>query len=117
MKQSQSMYIQAVLPSDLTRNGLIRYFKDLLVFFSQRPFYTTYVTQPSANDPCPTKILSSPKFCPFFKDVIGVIDGTHIHVAPPAHLRGPFQNHKARVSQNALFTCSFNMLFNYVLAG
>jgi DDE superfamily endonuclease len=94
----------------------------MLFFFSSPPFYTTYVHQPTAEDPCPHKIQSDTKFYPFFKDTVGAIDGSHIsssHISSvlPAENCGSFRNRKGGVSQNCLFTCSFDMLFNYVLTG
>jgi hypothetical protein len=74
----------------LTTNLTIRQEQVFQRFFSQSPFYTTYVTQPSATDPCPREIRLNKKYYPFFKDMIGVIDSSHIHVAPPTNLRGPF---------------------------
>lgn len=73
--------------------------------------------QPTANDPCAYKIQSDTRFYPFFKDAIGAIDGSHIHTAPPAEFRDSYRNRKGAVTQNCLFTCSFDMHFNYVLTG
>ena len=49
--------------------------------------------------------------------MIGALDGSHIHAAPPAKYRGAFQNRKGFVSQNCLFACSFNLQFTYSLTG
>jgi hypothetical protein len=49
---------------------------------SSRPFYTTFVTPLDAS--IPSKIQSNPKFWPYFKDVIGAVDGCHIPISPPA---------------------------------
>ena len=85
--------------------------------FSSPPFYTTYVKLPTANDPCPPEIRHNPKFWPFFKDALGALDGSHIHIAPPASLRWWYRNRKGFLSQNCLFACSFGMRFVYSLCG
>ena len=52
------------------------------ILFSQ-PFYTAFVTPLNAS--IPSKIQSDPKFWPYFKDVIGAVDGCHIPISPPSH--------------------------------
>ena len=37
-----------------------------------------YVQLPDTTSPIPDEILSNPKFYPYFKDALGVIDGTYI---------------------------------------
>ena len=51
----------------------------MLVYFSSEPFYTDNVHMPHNHDPVPPEILENPKFYLFFKDALGVIDGTHIN--------------------------------------
>ena len=51
--------------------------------FSSPPFYTKYVHMPD-DDWIHTKICTNPHFWPFLKGAIGALDGSHIHVAPPA---------------------------------
>ena len=55
----------------------------MLEIFSSPPFYATYVRLPTAEDPTPPEIHNNPKFWPFFKNALGAIDGSHIHLAPP----------------------------------
>ncbi|KIK15207.1 hypothetical protein PISMIDRAFT_44108, partial [Pisolithus microcarpus 441] len=58
------------------------YFKKLLFIFSDQPFYSTYMHFPT-NGSIHPKIQSSPKFWPYFWNMIGAIDGCHIPVSPP----------------------------------
>jgi hypothetical protein len=54
---------------------------------------------------------------PFFQGCLGAIDGSHIHLSPPAFLQSLYRNQKGFLSQNCLFICNFNMLFTYILTG
>jgi hypothetical protein len=89
----------------------------MLNIFSSSPFYTKHVHLPTARDPVPSRIRQNPKFWPFFKDVLGALDGSHIHSAPPASERASNRNRKGFVSQNCLFGCSFDLRFVYALTG
>src|ERR1700730_11732753 len=55
----------------------------MIFIFSSPPFYTAYVHLPTADDPVPSPIHNNPKFWPFFNGALAVIDGSHIHCAPP----------------------------------
>src|SRR6267154_4734766 len=87
----------------------------MLDIFSSPPFYSKYVKLP--DDSVPPKIRQNPKFWPFFKDAIGAIDGSHIHVSPPAFQCSAYHNCKGLISQNCLFACDFDMNFTYALTG
>jgi hypothetical protein len=87
----------------------------MLVVFSSPPFYTTYVSLPPNSTP--RRIRENPKFFPFFKNALGALDGSHIHLAPPAAERAANRNRKGFVSQNCLFGCSFDLQFIYSLTG
>jgi hypothetical protein len=89
----------------------------MLFIFSSAPFYTEYVHLPTADDSVPSHICNNPKFPLFFKDALAVIDGSHIHSAPPASERAFYRNHKGFLSQNCLFACSFNLKFVSSLTG
>ena len=69
------------------------------------------------DDEIHTKIRTNPRFWPFLKGAIGALDGSHIHVAPPAQQRELYRNRKGFVSQNCLFACNFDLLFTYALTG
>jgi DDE superfamily endonuclease len=88
----------------------------MVMVFSSPPFYTTFVHLPNEND-CPPEIRNNSKFWPFFKDVLGALDGSHIHCSPPAHICGLCRNRKGFISQNCLFASSFDMQFTYSLCG
>ena len=96
---------------------LFSYFQRILFILSSPLFYTKYVRLPKANDPVPLKICQNAKFWPFFKDAIGVTDGSHIHSSPPAVDRSASRNCKGYFSQNCFFACSFDLLFVYALTG
>ena len=89
----------------------------MVVIFSSPPFYTTHVQLPTAGSDVPPQIRHNPKFWPFFKDCLGAIDGSHIHLAPPAAARPSYRNRKGFVSQNCLFISSFSLRFLYALTG
>jgi hypothetical protein len=89
----------------------------MLFIFSSPPFYSKYVQLAVANDPASSKIRNNPKFWPFFKDALGAIDGSHIPCSCPARERGAYRNRKGFISQNCLFTCSFDLLFTYTYTG
>jgi hypothetical protein len=57
------------------------------------------------------------KFWPYFKGVIGAIDGSHVRV--PAPIEG-IVNHTCLhgyTSQNVLAVCDFDMRFTFMVAG
>ena len=53
----------------------------------------------------------------FSQGCLGAIDGSHIHLSPPAALQSAYRNRKGFLSQNCLFICNFNMVFTYILTG
>lgn len=66
----------------------------------------------------PSSVLRfNPKFWPFFKDVIGAIDGTHIHCCPSLAERAAARNRKGFLSQNCLACCSLDLIFQYFVSG
>lgn len=85
--------------------------------FSSAPFYTKYIQQPLSSFSVAQYLEGNPKLYPFFKDAIGAIDGSHIAAAPPSSLRVACRNRKGQLSQNCLFSCSFDMRFTYALTG
>lgn len=76
-----------------------------------------YLRLPTEHSPISNKILSDPKFYPFFKDAKAAIDGTHIPAHPPSWARAACRDRSGEVSQNVLSACTFDMQFCYVLAG
>jgi hypothetical protein len=53
----------------------------------------------------------------YFKNCIGAIDGTHIPASVKEIYSSRFRNRKGFLSQNVLAASSFDMCFQYVLAG
>ena len=79
-------------------------------------FARTLLVQPTGNT-VPDEIRYSDKYFPYFINCVGALDGTHI----PAMIKGihelPFINRKKYMSQNCLIACSFDLQFQYALAG
>ena len=94
-----------------------RYFVKMLIFFSSPPFYTQYIHLPPIDTPTPSIILNNPKYYPFFKDVLGAIDGTHINCSAYAEMRQAARDRKGGVTQNCLAICGFDMIFYYIFSG
>ena len=69
------------------------------------------------SDQIPLEIVRNPIFYPYFKDVIGAIDGTHIKAHVAADSVAPFRNKKGDISQNVMAACTFDMYFCFVLPG
>ena len=80
------------------------------------PFYNHYVKLP-AKEQTPPEIRNNSKLYPFFKDCRGAIDGTHIDIFVPDDAIPRYRNRKGGLSQNVLATCTFDLLFSYVLPG
>ena len=57
----------------------------------------------------PEEIYDNDLYFPYFQNVIGAIDGTHV----PAYIKGEevesFRNRKGMVTQNCLIACGFDM--------
>ena len=79
--------------------------------------YCAYVKLPTWNTRPHESILNDKDLYPYFKDCIGMIDGTHIPAFVPEDKRAPFHNRKGEISQNVLAACSFDFKFVYVLSG
>lgn len=79
-------------------------------------FAKTVIVQPTGML-VPREISSNPKFYPYFKDAVGAIDGTHIPAQVDAAHQVAFRDRNGNISQNCLAACSFDLQFQYVLAG
>jgi hypothetical protein len=84
---------------------------------SGQQFYTTYVRLPSVDDPPPDAIRNNPKWWPYFRHVLGAIDGTHINCTPSAQELHMAWNRKGGVTQNCLAVVSFGMRFLFFTGG
>lgn len=94
----------------------IRHFYRLLHFITSKPFYQRYVKLPPP-DCTPPEIQSNPKLYPFFKDVLGAIDGTHISAFVADADLPRFRNRKGEVTQNVLVACTMDGRIAFVLSG
>ncbi|KAL8513905.1 hypothetical protein ACS0TY_013141 [Phlomoides rotata] len=75
-----------------------------------------YITQPDFVN-TPQRVVNSHDFYPYFKDVIGAMDGSLIPAWVLENQQVRFRSRKGTVSQNVLAICDFNLLFTYVYAG
>lgn len=57
------------------------------------------------------------RFYLFFKDRVEEIDRTHVHVEVPSKDAPRYCGHKGYPTINALVTCTFDLMFTYVLSG
>lgn len=96
---------------------LIRHFRIILNILSDERFYNKYVHLPNVNDPVPEAIQNNPKWWPFFQNVLGAIDGTHINCTPSAQDVHSARNRKGGVTQNCLAVVSFQMRFLLFISG
>ncbi|RVX08681.1 Protein ALP1-like [Vitis vinifera] len=65
----------------------------------------------------PDKIRNDDQYWPYFKNCIGVIDGTHIPVVVPRDRKIPYIGRKGVTTQNVMAVCDFNMCFTFAWAG
>jgi len=66
---------------------------------------------------CPYEVQRNPKFYPFFKDVLGAMDGTYIAADIRKSQVAAYRNWKGQVRQNVFPTCTFRMYLCYRLSG
>jgi hypothetical protein len=91
------------------------YMNNVIEAILRPTFYGKYVQLPSIA--VPSEIKDNPKYFPFFQNVLAAIDGSHINATPASGDRARYHNHKGLVSQNILFSCTFDMRFCHVLSG
>jgi hypothetical protein len=96
-----------------------RYFNRVLDALDQ--ISSEYITLPTsaATLAVPAEITTNPKFYPYFKDCIGAIDGSLIPVSIRENEAsvGAYRCRKGFLAQNVLAVCSFDLTFQYILAG
>ncbi|RZB80673.1 hypothetical protein D0Y65_030390, partial [Glycine soja] len=63
------------------------------------------------------EILKDVRYRPYFRDCIGVIDGTHIRVCVSSILQGVYIGQKGYTTTNVMVVCDFSMCFTFVWAG
>lgn len=76
-----------------------------------------YVVLPSKDRPLDARIQSSRKYYPYFKDVAGALDGTHIYAFLPSAQATPYRNRKNTLTQNVLGVCTLDLQFCFVYPG
>lgn len=75
------------------------------------------IIRPPDPNVIPPEIRNNRKHYPWFKDCIGVIDGTHIAAHAPASKRTAYRGRKVALAQNVLAACSFDLKFTFVYPG
>ncbi|TVU51140.1 hypothetical protein EJB05_02548, partial [Eragrostis curvula] len=90
-----------------------RYFREVLYAIGE---LREEMIRPPGNE-THSRIRTSPRWYPYFKDCIGAIDGTHVHARVPAKIAAAFRGRKHYTTQNVLAAVDFDLYFTYVLAG
>ncbi len=62
------------------------------------------------------QIIGNPNFSGYFNQCVGVLDGSHFPARVASELVGQFRGRKG-VTQNVLFACDFDLLFQYIVVG
>ncbi|KAK8936361.1 hypothetical protein KSP39_PZI013880 [Platanthera zijinensis] len=65
----------------------------------------------------PAEIRYDPRYMPYFKDCVGVIDGTHVDARIPVEDQVRYIGRHGTTTQNVMAVCDFNMCFTFALAG
>ncbi|XP_071933950.1 uncharacterized protein [Coffea arabica] len=68
------------------------------------------------NDTHP-RIINNQLFWPWFKNCVGVLDGTHVSAWVRAEIQERYRNRYSGLSQNVLAVCDHDMRFVYVRVG
>jgi hypothetical protein len=96
---------------------LNRHFRKILDALTSPAFYNKHVRLPLDDDPIPSEIYTNGKWYPYFKDVLGAIDGTHIPCCPSAEDRQSARDRKGGITQNCLAAVSMDMRFLFLVTG
>jgi hypothetical protein len=72
---------------------------------------------PGKNSPASYKVVSNPKFFPFFENADGAIDCTHFPAAPPEEQKAAHRDRDGNITTNCLAVCDFEMKFMYMQSG
>ncbi|PKU60576.1 hypothetical protein MA16_Dca023734 [Dendrobium catenatum] len=65
----------------------------------------------------PEKIINDTRYMPFFKDCIGVIEGTYVDACIPVEEQVAYIERHHSPTQNVMAACDFNMCFTFVSPG
>ncbi|THU90175.1 hypothetical protein K435DRAFT_602516, partial [Dendrothele bispora CBS 962.96] len=77
-----------------SKSTISEHFRNILDALSSPGFYNKHVCLPTVDAPVPIEISANRKWFPFFKDVLGAIDGTHINCCPSAAERQAARDRK-----------------------
>ncbi|KZS91633.1 hypothetical protein SISNIDRAFT_395708, partial [Sistotremastrum niveocremeum HHB9708] len=69
-------------------------FDELLKALVKSPFQVKYLAPPNSSSPTPPEILNDSDYYPFFRNAVGIIDGVHVLVNPPAEGNYIYRNRK-----------------------
>ncbi|PKA65068.1 hypothetical protein AXF42_Ash019080 [Apostasia shenzhenica] len=67
-----------------------------------------FVVPPDSTTLCHPYIRNNSHFYPYFKDILGAIDGTHVPAIVPVHKQNRYRNRKDFISQNIMTAVSFD---------
>ncbi|KAL4288317.1 hypothetical protein AHAS_Ahas19G0274100 [Arachis hypogaea] len=82
-----------------------------------RHFHQVLRVQVNGSTVPPEIFNSGGRFYPYFKNCIGVLDGTHIRVKVPKEDVSRYRGRKDFPTMNVLAACTFDLKFTYVLPG
>ncbi|PKA63458.1 hypothetical protein AXF42_Ash005353 [Apostasia shenzhenica] len=67
-----------------------------------------FVVLPDSTTPCHPHIRNNTHFYPYFKDILGAINGIHVPAIVPVHKQNRYKNRKDFISQNVMTAVSFD---------
>ncbi|PKA66333.1 hypothetical protein AXF42_Ash007030 [Apostasia shenzhenica] len=76
-----------------------------------------FIVLPDSTTPHHPHIRNNSYFYPYFKDILGAIDGTHVPAVVPVHKQNRYRNRKDFISQNVMADVSFDNLYMLQLDG
>lgn len=76
-----------------------------------------YIVLPDSSAPVPENIRNNPGSWPYFRNVLGAIDGTHIECTVPRDRQARYRNRHSWTSQNVMGVVGLDLSFLYVLSG
>ncbi|PKA61696.1 hypothetical protein AXF42_Ash008526 [Apostasia shenzhenica] len=76
-----------------------------------------FIVLPDLTTPCHPHIRNNSHFYPYFKDILGAIDGTHVLAVVPVHKQNRYRNRKDFISHNVMAAVSFDRQFVYIATG
>lgn len=96
---------------------LLRIFHRVLDALVSEDIYYTYIRLPNDSSPIPPEIEDNPKIFPYFKDIVGAIDGSLISAHVPTEDQQRYRSRKGHICQNVMAVVSMDGKFIYLLTG